>query len=288
MTDRFLYQYEQDIEPGAGHSPVAGNRKVIIHTTETGPGTLDAVRNMWRGSANWGKGLAHFISEGRRFVQCLPLDTCAYTSKNGGIDANKAGCPIQIEVVHYANNPFSDEEYDALGLWIADLIRAGININIDACPEFYGPNDGIYPYLSTPESPVRDIINNQFGGYANFNGICGHQHLEGNDHWDPGKLDIHRLCDSVRNHLNPTQEEEMPQPMKSIFWSAPDSKWAHEVAGLPEGNAGAAWLAYESGIIKHIPSQDHLNDLKAAGVFDWGQVGDRSFDYYTLVGRKTS
>jgi hypothetical protein len=253
MAD-YLEGYEQDIEPGAGHNPVAGNRKVILHTTETGPGSFTSVRNMWRGPTNWAKGLPHFLMEGKRIAQLLPLSTCAYTSQNGGINANKAGCPIQIEIVHRAGNPFSNEEYDVLGKWFADLIKAGVYLDLDHCPQFYGTNDGIYPYLATYESPVRDIINNQFGGYTNFNGIAGHQHLEGNDHWDPGPFDIHRACDIARSHLGDDgevpQEEEVP---KTHIWNSSKNNrdWLESIgyqlpAGMTWNDTFAGLAAWET------------------------------------------
>lgn len=233
---QWLEGYVHDPEPGAGHSPVAGNRKVILHTTETGPGSFNAVRNSWRGSQNWGKGLPHFLMEGRRIEQLLPLDTCAYTSKNGGIDANKAGTPIQIEIVHYAADPFNDVEYDVIGKWLADMMEQGIDLDLNQCPPFYGPNDGIV--LATPDSPVRDIIANQWGSYANWNGIGGHQHLEGNDHWDPGDLDIERVCNIVKNYLDldgSAQEDEMADSRRLYFTNTKDSKWVVEVFGANPG-----------------------------------------------------
>ena len=303
MAD-YLEGYEQDIEPGAGHNPTAGRRKVIIHTTETGPGSLDSVRNTWRGPSNWGRGLAHFIAEGDRYVQCLPLNTCAYTSQNGGINANKAGCPIQIEIVHYAAQPFSSKEYDALGKWIADLIKAGVYVDLDACPEFYGQNDGIYPYLASLESPVRDIINNQFGGYVNFNGIAGHQHLEGNDHWDPGKLDIHRVCEIARSHLGdngevPQEKEEMP---KTHIWlsSKNNRDWLESIgyrlpAGMTWNDPFAGLAAWETTdgekTIRYLTSENlaWLKDVMKwqAGTGEEPTIVDEGFQESKIFRSKT-
>lgn len=196
----WLPGYEHDPELGAGHQPLPGRRKVIVHTTETPRGSWTAVRNLWRGGpTDWAKGLPHFLADGNRYVQLLPLTTCAYTSKGGPDAANKAGTPIQVEVVGHADLGLSDVEYEAMGRWIADLIRAGIDLDLDQCPRFFGDNEGIV--LARESSPVRQIITDQFGGFAGFNGICGHQHLRGNDHWDPGHLDVERVCHIARSHL---------------------------------------------------------------------------------------
>lgn len=199
MTERFLPGYEQDIEPGAGHRPLPGRRKVIVHTTETSPGSFSAVRNLWRGPSNWTRGLPHFLAERDRYVQLLPLDVCAYTSVGGPDAANKAGCPIQVEIVHRAAQPFDDVEYEALGRWLADLIQAGVDLDLSQCPHFYGIGDGMV--LASVDSPARQLITSEFGGFANFNGVCGHQHLRGNEHWDPGALDIEHACAIARRHL---------------------------------------------------------------------------------------
>lgn len=196
----WLPGYETDPEPGAGHNPLPGRRKVILHTTETPRGSWGAVRDLWRGPANWARGLPHFLADGDRYVQLLPLDTCAYTSKGGPDSANKTGTPIQVEIVGYAADGLDDDEYEALGQWIADLVRAGVDLDLDHCPRFYGDREGVV--LAVETSPVRQIITNDYGGFAAFNGVCGHQHLRGNDHWDPGHLDIHRVCDIARRHLS--------------------------------------------------------------------------------------
>jgi hypothetical protein len=39
-----------------------------------------------------------------------------------------------------------------------------------------------------------------------YNGWCGHQHVPGNFHWDPGKLDIGRLLRITRPGTSPRCE----------------------------------------------------------------------------------
>jgi Putative peptidoglycan binding domain len=46
--------------------------------------------------------------------------------------------------------------------------------------------------------------------FTEFSGVHGHQHVHGNDHWDPGKLDIPRLKDAIDEWMgttDPTDEE---------------------------------------------------------------------------------
>jgi peptidoglycan hydrolase-like protein with peptidoglycan-binding domain len=35
--------------------------------------------------------------------------------------------------------------------------------------------------------------------WTKFNGICGHQHVPGNSHWDPGAMDIKGLVALIKN-----------------------------------------------------------------------------------------
>lgn len=218
---RFLPGYPQDIEPGAGHSPLPGRRCVILHRTETPKGSGAVVRNSWRGSANWAKGLSHFIGDGGSYIQLLPLDVCAYTSKGGPDAANKAGCPIQIEITGYSRDDFDDEEYEALSKWLADLCKAGIEIDLSdeaSHPRFYGPDAGFV--LASTNSPLRNFDN--WGGFANYNGITAHQFLRGNDHWDVGDKDIRRILRRARELTGSDSEEDELMAIKDELWAKLD------------------------------------------------------------------
>ena len=37
--------------------------------------------------------------------------------------------------------------------------------------------------------------------FTAFTGICGHQHVNDNDHWDPGALDIPRLKEEIADWM---------------------------------------------------------------------------------------
>lgn len=224
--DLWLPGYEHDPEPGAGLSVAPGRPKVVIHTTESGPGTLAAIRNLWRGSSNWGKGLPHFIAEGDRYVQLLPLDVGAYTLQNspGGADTNRSGPAIQVEIVGFARDEFTAAELDALGRWLADLVRAGVDLDLSQHPRFYGEGDGIV--LASESSPIRMGA----GAFTAFGGFCGHQHVPENDHWDPGHLDADRVETIARLHLSggalPVVTKETDMPAKPIHIPARgDAQW---------------------------------------------------------------
>jgi hypothetical protein len=170
----WLDGYEHQPVTGAGLPVGPGRDKIVLHTTETAAPSLQTLVASWR--RNWGAGLPHFIAEGGRYVQLLPLTVNAYTMENkaGGADVNKAGHVIQVEIVGYARNELTDQEYGALGRWVGDLINAGLDINLDACPHFYGANDGIV--LASYSSPIRLGAR----AWTEANGILGHQHAPEN------------------------------------------------------------------------------------------------------------
>lgn len=187
---RFLPGYEQQIIDG-GLNVTAGAPKMVGHTTETRRGSLQALISSW--DRNPGAGCPHFIIEGRRVVQLIPLDRAAYTLRNldGGADTNRAGPAIQFEVVSDAANDWDDDTYESVGNLLADVKAAGHDFDLDNFTRFYGANEGIV--LAVVGSPIRFSAHE----YVWFNGWTDHAHCPENDHWDIGKKDgrrIHRIA----------------------------------------------------------------------------------------------
>lgn len=201
--DLWLKGYEHQ-PVNAGLNVTAGRPKAVLHTTETGPGSLDALVRHWR--ANPGAGLPHFVADGDRWVQLLPLDVAAYTARNdpSGFDINRSGPAIQVEIVGYADRLDGRDE-ERIARWLADLVLAGLPINVAQHPRFYGAGEGIT--LAVQSSPVRELL----GPWDAFNGWCGHQHLQENDHWDPGHIDADRIERLALQYLaggaGPNQED---------------------------------------------------------------------------------
>jgi len=240
--------YEHDIEAGAGLSIVAGNPHVVIHTTESPRGSYNAIRNMWRGPANWGKGLPHFLADGGRYVQLLPLNVGAYTLENraGGADTNRSGPVIQVEICGYAEQDFNDEETNALAIWLADLTKVGIPLDLSHHPRFYGANEGIV--LASYNAPQR--MSGE--GWTNFNGFCGHQHAPENAHWDPGRLDGDRVEQIATAYLSGGSPESEDDDVTVV-------------CGHTDGRKFACW-----GLFKRHLSPDELGGYLFMGAKDLG------------------
>jgi peptidoglycan hydrolase-like protein with peptidoglycan-binding domain len=136
--------------------------------------------------------------EGLKRHQYVPLDKAAYA--NLGIHADRSRV-IQWEIVGHSENAaeFWPEELDWIGTDVlapisrALLAATGTMPALTAAPAagFHGPNEGIMPYLATPQSPIRFKNDAELDAYS---GILGHQHMPPpDDHWDPGLLDTTRI-----------------------------------------------------------------------------------------------
>jgi hypothetical protein len=239
--------YEHDIEKGAGLSVGAGRPKVVLHTTESPRGSYAAVRNLWRGPANWGKGLPHFLADGARYVQLLPLNVGAYTLENspGGADTNRSGPAIQVEICGRAAEGFNDLEYEALGRWLADLVKAGVDLDLAQHPTFYGLDAG----FTLASYNARQRLSAD--AYNAFNGFLGHQHVPENAHWDPGKLDAARVERLARKHLGaggnsapipepPDEEDDDMKAPRPSFLAPTKGRWGVNAAGKLVHIAGPA------------------------------------------------
>lgn len=282
--DAWLAGYEHDTreaDAGAGLNVLAGADKVVLHTTESSRGSYDAVRALWRGSQNWGRGLPHFIQDGTRFVQLLPLTVNAYTLANppGPPDTNRAGHVIQVERCGYAAQPMGGDEYDACGRWLADLVRAGLGIDLAQHPKFYGAGDGIV--LATSSSPIRLSA----GAYDAFNGYLGHQHVPQNDHWDPGGIDGPRLETIARNYLGqtpptPPEDDVKPEDIKAIA-AATAALLNEQNSFVAHSTSGAIFRVggYGPGKV-HLLTPDQVDVVVQSGVPDRGTIDQRILDSF--------
>lgn len=207
MTDLWVPGVEHQPIAGAGLSVSAGRPKVVLHTTETDPGSIDFLINHWR--TNWGSGLPHFIVEGSRIVQLLALNVGAYTLENapGGADTNRSGPAVQAEVVSRAANDWDDATYEAVGKMLGLVKKAGHDFDLGTYPRFYGANEGIV--LASYSSPIRMTAQQ----YIDFNGWTDHAHCPENAHWDIGKKDGKRIEAIARRWAGaPANQPNTPPP----------------------------------------------------------------------------
>lgn len=186
MADGWLEAAEYHPAPSGGGTQYRTVDKLVLHTTEGG--TIEGAIGAYKASNSW----PHFTVDPlqRRMCQHIAMDRSAMALYNGPqpMETNRGGV-VQVEIVGFARNThtYSDSWYQ----WLAEHVVRPICERMAIprrCTKFYGEGDGYV--LATP-SWIGRMQDAEFNAYK---GICGHQNVgDGNDHWDPGKLNEAKL-----------------------------------------------------------------------------------------------
>ena len=125
-------------------------------------------------------------AKGRRIVQHTPFTVAARALENqpGGVQTNRRSA-IQIEVVGFSEKPKLDLDSDLrwFGATILKPIMQAFSITPDH-PTFWGAGCGWT--LASTKAKQRMT----FTEWDAFNGICSHQHVPEQSHWDCGAFKI--------------------------------------------------------------------------------------------------
>lgn len=183
------YEFIDALGDGASWVPDQSPYRIVLHTTE-GSSIEGAVSVYQRQYAS-----PHLTVDpwsGRK-AQHLPLDVAAYALENraGGVETNRQHT-VQVEIVGFAAE--SQDWPDPALAFIASVIndiRTQVNIPLTA-PAFVGTEAG---WIARPDAPQRF----SFEQWIVFSGVCGHQHVPENSHWDPGRLNIARVLELAAN-----------------------------------------------------------------------------------------
>lgn len=157
--------------------------RAVLHTTEGD--SIEGALSTWQNT----KVPSHLVfdADEDRTVQCLPFSVSAYALKNlpGGVETNRVGRTIQIEIVgHAGDSPnWPVEKLHRIGKLLRRVKdEGGVDFQFVA-PEFVGPESGTIASATAPQRMSQAL-------WRSFNGVCGHQHVPENDHWDPGHINI--------------------------------------------------------------------------------------------------
>jgi hypothetical protein len=155
--------------------------KIVIHTTEGS--SIEGAEKAYADRNDY----PHATIDGgrRRAVQHLPFDRPARALKHpaGGVETNNART-LQFELVGFAGQAadWSHDDLAWIGAQLAPVAAAyGVQL---VSPPFYG--DGCGWTLAT--ATARQRLGRM--DWLAFNGLIGHQHVPGNDHWDPGAFPV--------------------------------------------------------------------------------------------------
>jgi hypothetical protein len=161
------------------------NPKGLLHSTE-GTSLAGAEAAMRAYPSHLG-----YDCKTREKHQYISLDLAAYSAMDQSDDD-----PIyQVELVGFAEGMRHLPDW-ALRNIAEDVVKPladAVGIPPNVIPfGFKDGLDGIYPYLASPESPIRL----SYAGLRSFSGWLGHQHLPApDDHWDPGAINIRRILE---------------------------------------------------------------------------------------------
>lgn len=193
-----LYPPAEFINDGvSGGSWVGAPYRVVLHTTET-KGLPDYLN---------GEVTPHLTYDpaNRKWWQhnSFLIAARALRNESGGIETNRMNA-MQVEIICYSDKGLADS---VDGIWVAELTNdqlADIRAFIDWAVDNYGvklewPGKQAFNFTEANESGFRMSDS----AWEIFDGVCGHQHVPENSHWDPGALDWDTL-------MAEEEEEEVP------------------------------------------------------------------------------
>lgn len=174
----------QEFNPTSYRMP--GVNKLLLHTTET---------SGWPayGGAN-GNPTLTYNPWSHEWRQHIPILARATTLQNAGSFQTNRDSVVQVEIVAYADpntarkyghsvDDIDDQALRELGDFAAWLhanfgLKLTSAVDWKAYPGSYGGGNG-----------VRLSV----GQFESYRGILGHQHAPGNEHGDPGSLDVAKI-----------------------------------------------------------------------------------------------
>lgn len=209
--------------------------------------------------------------------QYIDLDRRAYSLGNSDAEDSYV---IQVEVVGFASDShtWSTETLRWLGDNVADPVAAAVGVPPVIAPQgFHGQGEGIV--LASSSSPIRFDI----GGWDAFAGHVGHQHCPGDDHWDPGALDVATILTATAP--TPKEEDMTPSVLAvsdgRVFYFATGTNrevWA-KVAGVSdwyslggESSAGVDATQLEHGEIRLV--------IRGTDGALWAKQSNRDGDFW--------
>jgi len=192
--------------------------RLVLHSTEGG--SVEGAVAAYKGDNVWPHATVDIRA--RRWVQHIPYDRPARALKHpaGTGETNKARA-LQLELVGFAaqSQDWAKDDLDWLGRMLAPLVTS-FDIQ-PVSPTFYGAGAGWVLAVAN----ARQRMSPQ--QWAQFNGICGHQHVPSNTHWDPGALDIGRVIAAI------TEGDDMPsadEVAEAVWNKLLDNKFGQQFA----------------------------------------------------------
>ena len=144
----------------------------------------------------------------------LSLTSYALLHRSADPETNHRGSHcVQVEIISMAATPpkWSDQMYGLVASWLADVVEAlpSLAPAQDNYPDRWSAS-GSWGF-DTPYRMSWVEWQSGINGREGIPFLCGHQHVPGNDHWDPGALDVQKLTRMAKGILGAaTLEPEGP------------------------------------------------------------------------------
>lgn len=186
--------------PGEGGSQVGaqGGARAVWHSTE-GDSIAGAV-SAYRSHRGWPHATWN-PNTGEVAQHLLPGQSArSVENRPGGVETNRYGVVLQIEVVAHAVAPFTNGPLVGLDRIVAWLRANGVP---DGWP--------MGPPLPYPQSYGTNNGNRDAGTWLTRGGHYAHSQVPENDHGDPGAVDITKLAGST-----PSLTQRRRKPMFDI------------------------------------------------------------------------
>lgn len=229
--------------------------KLVLHTVEA-PATLHYSYNpsSYFGYPYW----PHATIDSAGIYQHLPIDVSAFGLYHvpGRAETNRANA-VQCDIMGRAANidDLPDATWDHLADWLSwCATQTGTPI---VFAEFRGAG-------SAGEDAPQRFSDDE---WLAFSGICGHQHVPGNDHWDPGGIDVGKLA-ALMGGSTPTITKEIP--VNAIYLDPEGTIW---------------WWDSAARIHTSLDTTSIVGPLMAAGTVDLGRLSEADHGYLFAVGR---
>lgn len=202
-TATWIPGFEIHEAPRGGAGPYSDllHVKFVWHTTESAPGSIMAIVDemLRKNHTDVYHALADPVTLQR--VQLLPLNIAASALAHPpSVETNHDGA-IQMCIVGRATNMpnLTAAQLTWLGTDVlAPVSRMVPELPIDTKAQFYGDHAGFTIASANARQRMAPPV------WDNFSGQAGHQHVPGNDHWDPGALDVSAITRAAHAVLSPS------------------------------------------------------------------------------------
>lgn len=233
-----------------------GPPKLVWHTSETDPGSLDGIVSELHNKQH--TDVYHICADTklRRVVQVLPLNKAASALMHpDGVETNHDGA-VQVCVIGRAHDmpALSADDIAWLGTAVlAPISRAVPDISLGQLVTFYSDAAGFTLASADARQRMAPAV------WDAFNGQCGHQHVPGNDHWDPGGLNVAAITASARTALAPPAPSPVQQSLEAIAVLVAQIS----IHALERGDKGAGVELMQTLLNKHAADPQ----LKVDGIY---------------------